>query len=168
MYHNSLCRDALIWPWKRDKFRDKWNIILLAFNTSCNIIQLLHTFLDNSENYRPEVLWTTWCTIARGHKAEGESAPGRPQHRGGDSFHCCPRKVCDSCFITQPEVVFSSSSYIRRFLFNLTCSCIPEVNSRRVTFSIMQCLHTIFEKFGSSSIRYLEHLLNCRTRSEPL
>ena len=22
---------------------------------------------------------------------------------GGDSFHCCPKKVCDSCFITQPR-----------------------------------------------------------------
>ena len=44
---------------------------------------------------------------------------------------------------------------VHRFLFNLTssCSCIPKFNSRRVTFSIMQCLHTIFEKFGSSSIR---------------
>ena len=44
---------------------------------------------------------------------------------------------------------------VHRFLFNLTCSCscIPEFISRRLTFSIMQCLHTIFEKFGSSSIR---------------
>ena len=42
---------------------------------------------------------------------------------------------------------------VHRFLFNSTGNCIPESNSRRVTFSIMQCLHTIFEKFGSSSIR---------------
>ena len=41
------------------------------------------------------------------------------------------------------------------FLFNLTCSCscIPEFDSRRVTFSIMHGLHTTFEKFDSSSIR---------------
>ena len=40
-------------------------------------------------------------------------------------------------------------------LFNSTCSCscIPEFNARRVTFSKMQCLHTMFEKFGSSSVR---------------
>ena len=93
------------------------------------------------------------CTIAWGHKAEGHSASGRPQHWGGDSFHYCPKKVCDSCFITQPGGVFFF--IVHRFLFNLTCSCscIPEFNSRRVTFSIiMQCLHMIFEKLGSSSI----------------
>ena len=49
---------------------------------SLNSIQLLHTFLGNSENYRPSVLWTTWCTIARGLAASGDSASGRPQHRG--------------------------------------------------------------------------------------
>ena len=49
---------------------------------SLNSIQLLHTFLGNSENYRPSVLWMTWCTIAWGRKASGDSALGRPQHRG--------------------------------------------------------------------------------------
>ena len=40
----------------------------------------------------PEVLWTTWCTVARGRQAEGNSASGRPQHRGSDGFDCCPRR----------------------------------------------------------------------------
>ena len=65
------------------------------------------TFLGNSENYRLEVLWTTWCTIARGRKAESDSASGRPQHQGGDSFSLLHKKVCDSCFITQPFFFFA-------------------------------------------------------------
>ena len=70
------------------------------------IIQLLHTFLGNNENYRPEVLWTTWCSIARGRKAEGDSASGRPQHRGGDSFHCCPKIFVTVVLLPNPGAFF--------------------------------------------------------------
>ena len=34
--------------------------------------------MDNSQLCRPELLWTTRCTIARGRRAEGDSASGRP------------------------------------------------------------------------------------------
>ena len=47
-------------------------------------IQLLHTFLCNSQN--PELLWMTWCTVAQGRR------PRHPQHRGGDSFDCYTEK----------------------------------------------------------------------------
>ena len=50
----------------------------------------------------PLVLWMTWCTIVRGLPAtSSDSASGRPQHHGGIVL-TCPKKVCDSCFITQP------------------------------------------------------------------
>ena len=53
--------------------------------------------------------------------ASDDSASGRPQHRGGDSFHCCPKKVCGNCFITQTGEGrgvgrFVSSLYIGSYL----------------------------------------------------
>ena len=43
---------------------------------------------------------------------------------------------------------FLSSLYIGSYLTLLAVAVIPEFNARGVTFSIMQCLHTIFGKFG--------------------
>ena len=55
-------------------------------------IQLFHTFLCNSQNYHPKVLWMTrWHCCSR-PKAEGNSASGHPQHRGCDSFDCCTER----------------------------------------------------------------------------
>ena len=54
-----------------------------------DIIQLFHTFLCNSQNYhsRGDVDDPMHCCPRP--KAEGNSASGHPQHRGGDSFDCC-------------------------------------------------------------------------------
>ena len=47
----------------------------------------------------PEVLWTIWCTVAWVRQAEGNRAPGHPQHRGSDGFDCCPQRHENSCFV---------------------------------------------------------------------
>ena len=46
-----------------------------------------------------ERLWTTWCTVVQGRQAEGNRAPGHPQHRGSNGFDCCPQRHENSCFV---------------------------------------------------------------------
>ena len=54
-----------------------------------NSIQLFHTFLCNSQNYHPRGAVDDPMHCCPRLKAEGNSASGHPQHRGGDSFDCC-------------------------------------------------------------------------------
>ena len=87
---------------------------------------VLHTFLDNSDNYRPEVLWTTWCTITQGRG-------GRPQNRAGDSFHCCPKRFVILYLL--PNHFFSQfRSTLNLSWVDMICNCISRFNARRVTF----------------------------------
>ena len=109
------------------------------------IIQLLHTFFGNSENYRPEVLWTTWCTIARGLAwctiARGLVAIVHQvvhSTEGAIVFTVAQKRFVIVVLLPNPRGGAFCFFIVHRFLFNLTCSgsCIPEFNSRRVTFSI--------------------------------
>lgn len=46
-------------------------------------ITMSHAFVGKSQIFRPEVLWTTQCTVARERQPEDDSPSGRPQqHRG--------------------------------------------------------------------------------------
>ena len=51
-----------------------------------HIIQLFHTFLCNSQNYHPRGAVDDPMHCSPRPKAEGNSASGHPQHRGGDSL----------------------------------------------------------------------------------
>ena len=55
-------------------------------------IQLFHTFLCNSQNYHPRGAVDDPMHCFPRPKAEGNSASGHPQHRGGDSFDCCTER----------------------------------------------------------------------------
>ena len=57
-----------------------------------NSIQLIHTFLCNSQNYHPLGAVDDPMHCCPRPKAEGNSASGHPQHRGGDSFDCCTER----------------------------------------------------------------------------
>ena len=57
-----------------------------------NSIQLFHTFLCNSQNYHPRGAVDDPMQCCPRPKAEGNSASGHPQHRGGDSFDCCTER----------------------------------------------------------------------------
>ena len=57
-----------------------------------NNIQLFHTFLCNSQNYHPRGAVDDPMHCCPRPKAEGNSASGHPQHRGGDSFDCCTER----------------------------------------------------------------------------
>ena len=59
---------------------------------SLNSIQLFHTFLSNSQNYHPRGAVDDPMHCCPRPKAEGNSASGHPQHRGGDSFDCCTER----------------------------------------------------------------------------
>ena len=48
----------------------------------CDIIQLFHTFLCNSQNYHPRGAPDDSIHCCQRPKAEGNSASGHPQHRG--------------------------------------------------------------------------------------
>ena len=62
--------------------------------TSRVIKQVFHTFAGQQLTITPLVLWITGCTVALGcwPAVSGNNASGRPQHRGGDSFDCCPER----------------------------------------------------------------------------
>ena len=62
------------------------------FYQSRNSIQLFHTFLCNSQNYHPRGAVDDPMHCCPRPKAEGNSASGHPQHRGGDSFDCCTER----------------------------------------------------------------------------
>ena len=51
-----------------------------------NKTTITNLFCGNGENYRPSVLWKTWCTIPLGLVASGDSASGRPQPLGAIVF----------------------------------------------------------------------------------
>ena len=57
-----------------------------------NSIQPFHTFLCNSQNYHPRGALDDPMHCCPRPKAEGNSASGHPQHRGGDSFDCCTER----------------------------------------------------------------------------
>ena len=57
-----------------------------------NLIQLFHTFLCNSQNHHPRGAVDDPMHCCQRPKAEGNSASGHPQHRGGDSFDCCAER----------------------------------------------------------------------------
>ena len=57
-----------------------------------NNIQLFHTFLCNSQNYHPRGAVDDPMHCCPRPKAEGNSASGHSQHRGGDSFDCCTER----------------------------------------------------------------------------
>ena len=65
---------------------------LIAKGLIVNIIQLFHTFLCNSQNYHPRGAVDDPMHCCPRPKAEGNSASGHPQHRGGDSFDCCTER----------------------------------------------------------------------------
>ena len=56
-----------------------------------NSIQLFHTFLCNSKNYHPKVMWMTQWHCCTRPKADGNSASD-PQHRRCDSVDGCTEK----------------------------------------------------------------------------
>ena len=63
-----------------------------AYSRLGNNIQLFHTFLCNSQNYHPRGAVDDPMHCCPRPKAEGNSASGHPQHRGGDSFDCCTER----------------------------------------------------------------------------
>ena len=65
-------------------------MFLLSYENS--MVQLFHTFLCNSQNYHPEVLWMTRWHCCTRPKTEGKSASGHAQHRGCDNFDCCAER----------------------------------------------------------------------------
>ena len=59
------------------------------------IKQLFHAFMGNSQNYCSRGTVDDLmhcCPTALGNTASGNSASGRPQHLGSDSFDCCLRR----------------------------------------------------------------------------
>ena len=50
--------------------------------------------------------------------AAGDSASGRSQRRGGDSFDCGPQKVCDIWFITQQIKHYPIPKHLEIFNFD--------------------------------------------------
>ena len=63
-------------------------------------IQLFHAG-GNIPICRPELLWTTRCTIKRGRQAEGDSVSGRPRNRGAIDLTFARTGREKSCFITK-------------------------------------------------------------------
>ena len=72
------------------------HVSLQCCSISVYIIQLFHTFLCNSQNYHPRGAVDDPIHCCPRPKAEGNSAPGHPQHRGGDSFDYYPTPYIQS------------------------------------------------------------------------
>ena len=59
-----------------------------SLNATGASIQVFHTFLGDSQNYKPRGVVDHLMNYRPRPKAEGDSSSGGPQHRGADTFDC--------------------------------------------------------------------------------